>query len=85
MDLNTVDRKLSSGEYENVEDFIADVRLVFSNCYKFNGPEAMISMLCQNVESAFEKSLRQMPLSREVMYEKRNVGKRWRKLTVDNI
>lgn len=66
MDLNTVDRKLSSGEYENVEDFIADVRLVFSNCYKFNGPEAMISMLCQNVESAFEKSLRQMPLSREV-------------------
>lgn len=73
MDLNTVDRKLSSGEYENVEDFIADVRLVFSNCYKFNGPEAMISMLCQNVESAFEKSLRQMPLSREVRLDKRIV------------
>ncbi|KAI9313053.1 Bromodomain-containing protein [Dichotomocladium elegans] len=65
MDLNTVDRRLNNNEYENVEDFIADVRLVFSNCYKFNGPEAMISMLCQNVESAFEKSLRQMPLSRE--------------------
>ncbi|KAI9271578.1 Bromodomain-containing protein [Phascolomyces articulosus] len=65
MDLNTVDRKLTNGEYENVEDFISDVRLVFSNCYKFNGPEAMISMLCQNVESAFEKSLRQMPLSKE--------------------
>ncbi|KAI8149737.1 Bromodomain-containing protein [Fennellomyces sp. T-0311] len=65
MDLNTVDRKLTGGEYENVEDFVADVRLVFSNCYKFNGPEAMISMLCQNVESAFEKSLRQMPVSKE--------------------
>ncbi|KAI9496648.1 Bromodomain-containing protein [Zychaea mexicana] len=65
MDLNTVDRKLTGGDYENVEDFIADVRLVFSNCYKFNGPEAMISMLCQNVESAFEKSLRQMPISKE--------------------
>ena len=66
MDLNTVDRKLVNGEYDDVENFISDVRLVFSNCYKFNGPEAMISMLCQNVESAFEKSLRQMPLSKEV-------------------
>ncbi|KAI9013996.1 Bromodomain-containing protein [Phycomyces nitens] len=64
MDLNTVDRKLSNLEYTDVEDMIADIRLVFSNCYKFNGPEAMISMLCQNVESAFEKSLRQMPPSK---------------------
>ncbi|KAI8974697.1 Bromodomain-containing protein [Pilobolus umbonatus] len=64
MDLSTVDRKLNSGEYDTVEDFIADIRLVFNNCFKFNGPEAMISMLCQNVESAFEKSLRQMPPSK---------------------
>ncbi|GAA5810926.1 hypothetical protein MFLAVUS_004354 [Mucor flavus] len=64
MDLTTVDQKLNSGEYENVEEFINDIRLVFNNCYKFNGPEAMISMLCQNVESAFEKSLRQMPPSK---------------------
>ncbi|KAL9546571.1 hypothetical protein MBANPS3_006606 [Mucor bainieri] len=63
MDLTTVDKKLNSGEYDNVEDFISDIRLVFMNCYKFNGPEAMISMLCQNVETAFEKSLRQMPPS----------------------
>ncbi|KAI7890294.1 Bromodomain-containing protein [Mucor mucedo] len=64
MDLTTVDHKLNAGEYENVEEFINDIRLVFNNCFKFNGPEAMISMLCQNVESAFEKSLRQMPPSR---------------------
>ncbi|KAI8388339.1 Bromodomain-containing protein [Radiomyces spectabilis] len=65
MDLSTVDRKLNNYEYDKVEDFVADIRLVFSNCYKYNGPEAMISMLCQNVESAFEKSLRQMPPSKE--------------------
>ncbi|KAI7871314.1 Bromodomain-containing protein [Spinellus fusiger] len=63
MDLTTVDRTLAKCQYVQVEDLIADIRLVFSNCYKFNGPEAMISMLCQNVESAFEKSLRQMPPS----------------------
>ncbi|KAG1493889.1 hypothetical protein G6F46_001014 [Rhizopus delemar] len=61
MDLATVDKKLNSGQYDSVDQWIYDVRLVFNNCFKFNGPEAMVSMLCQNVESAFEKSLRQMP------------------------
>ncbi|KAI8877363.1 Bromodomain-containing protein [Backusella circina FSU 941] len=64
MDLSTVDRRLHANQYQKVEDFVEDIRLVFNNCFKFNGPEAMISMLCQNVESAFEKSLRQMPPSR---------------------
>ncbi|KAG1137208.1 hypothetical protein G6F37_010855 [Rhizopus arrhizus] len=64
MDLATVDKKLNSGQYSSVDQWICDVRLVFNNCFKFNGPEATISMLCQNVESAFEKSLRQMPPSK---------------------
>jgi bromodomain-containing factor 1 len=75
MDLTTVDRKLNTGEYDSVEEFINDIRLVFNNCYKYNGPEAMISMLCQNVESAFEKSLRQMPPSREVKKKKKKKKK----------
>lgn len=66
IDLTTIDKKLNNAAYDTVEEFISDIRLVFKNCYKFNGPEAMISMLCQNVESAFEKSLRQMPPSRGV-------------------
>jgi hypothetical protein len=66
IDLTTIDGKLQHGEYSDVDQFVADIRLLFNNCYKFNGPEAMVSMLCQNVESAFEKSLRQMPPSKEV-------------------
>ncbi|KAI9300002.1 Bromodomain-containing protein [Cunninghamella echinulata] len=66
MDLNTVDRKLNQLDYHTVDDFIMDVRLIFSNCYKYNGPEATVSLLCQNVESAFEKGLRQMPPSKEL-------------------
>ncbi|KAI8366349.1 Bromodomain-containing protein [Choanephora cucurbitarum] len=65
MHLLLVDKKLNNTEYANVEDFISDVRLIFNNCFKYNGPEAMISVLCQNVESAFEKSLRQMPPSQQ--------------------
>ncbi|KAF1800601.1 Bromodomain-containing protein [Mucor lusitanicus] len=63
MDLELVEKKLGGSEYTTVDDFISDVRLIFHNCFKYNGPEAMISVLCQNVESAFEKSLRQMPPS----------------------
>ncbi|KAI8991787.1 Bromodomain-containing protein [Mycotypha africana] len=63
MNLLKVDEKLNNMEYKTVDDFIADVRLIFSNCFKYNGPEATISVLCQNVESAFEKGLRQMPSS----------------------
>ncbi|CAO3686201.1 unnamed protein product [Rhizopus stolonifer] len=63
MDLLLVDKKLNQNQYAAVDEFVADVRLVFNNCFKYNGPEAMISVLCQNVESAFEKGLRQMPPS----------------------
>lgn len=62
MDLLLVDSKLNAFQYGTVEEFVSDVRLIFSNCFKYNGPEAMISVLCQNVESAFEKGLRQMPM-----------------------
>ncbi|KAI8641098.1 Bromodomain-containing protein [Parasitella parasitica] len=63
MDLQLVEKKLTGSEYATVDDFIAEVRLIFHNCFKYNGPEAMVSVLCQNVESAFEKGLRQMPPS----------------------
>jgi bromodomain-containing factor 1 len=77
MDLMMVDRKLNASEYTSVDEFVADVRLIFNNCFKYNGPEAMISVLCQNVESAFEKSLRQMPVSqsKEPFTQTNNVKK----------
>lgn len=31
--------KLESREYAGPEDFAADVRLMFTNCYKYNPPE----------------------------------------------
>ncbi|OBZ80635.1 SWR1 complex bromodomain subunit bdf1 [Choanephora cucurbitarum] len=74
MHLLLVDKKLNNTEYANVEDFISDVRLIFNNCFKYNGPEAMISVLCQNVESAFEKSLRQMPPSTPIISPKKELS-----------
>lgn len=39
MDLGTIKRKLDAEEgYRNLMDFAADVRLVFDNAVKYNGP-----------------------------------------------
>lgn len=38
MDLGKVSTMLSAGEFTNLKDFDKHVRLVFENCYSFNGP-----------------------------------------------
>ena len=38
MDLGTIEQKLDKSGYSSVEDFIRDVRLVWSNALKYNPP-----------------------------------------------
>ncbi|KND92678.1 Bromodomain-containing factor 1 [Tolypocladium ophioglossoides CBS 100239] len=38
MDFGRVQRMLASGEISSLKDFDKTVRLIFDNCYKFNGP-----------------------------------------------
>jgi len=57
MDFSTIERKLNlsnpakpdpnpkNPRYQTADQFIADVRLVFTNCVKFNGPEHEISQM----------------------------------------
>lgn len=40
MDLSTVKKKLLCNLYNNVNDFIADMDLIFFNCRTFNGVES---------------------------------------------
>ncbi|KAL8825621.1 MAG: hypothetical protein Q9191_004300 [Dirinaria sp. TL-2023a] len=54
MDLGTVDSKLKQGEYENLKEFEADVRLVFSNCYKFNPPNNLVHQAGKEIERVFD-------------------------------
>ena len=37
MDLGTIRKKVTHNSYANVEEFIADMRLIWENCYKYNG------------------------------------------------
>lgn len=45
MDLGTVKRKLSCGAYTSRQAFVADVHLVFNNCFTFNSPGTILSRL----------------------------------------
>ncbi|VDO10681.1 unnamed protein product [Rodentolepis nana] len=55
MDLSTVRSKLENGEYATKDDFAADIRLMFDNCYRYNGAENEIGAMGKALESVFEE------------------------------
>ena len=72
MDFKTIEEKLANSiprkdvpkpdepRYLSVDQFITDVRLVFSNCVKFNGSDHMISMMGMRSEELFNKSIKNL-------------------------
>ncbi|TEB39309.1 Bromodomain-containing protein [Coprinellus micaceus] len=75
MDFSTIERKLNSSNpakpdpnpqnprYSNVDEFVTDVRLIFTNCLTFNGPDHLIVQMGKRVEEVFDKQMRSMPPS----------------------
>ncbi len=54
MDLSTVKKKLDAHAYETPEEFEADIRLIFKNCYLYNGAESDVSRLGKELEAVFD-------------------------------
>ncbi|TFY72637.1 hypothetical protein EVG20_g379 [Dentipellis fragilis] len=73
MDFSTIERKLASSNpakpdpdpnnprYHSADEFVADIRLIFSNCVTFNGPEHFVTQQGKRVEAVFDKQIKQMP------------------------
>jgi len=40
MDLGTIKYKLNMVKYKSAEDFLADLKLIFANCYTYNNETA---------------------------------------------
>jgi len=59
MDLSTVQKKLGEGQYENVKEFEADMRLMFSNCYRFNPETDKVHTLGKEYEAVLDEILAQ--------------------------
>nr|GMC67189.1 transcription factor GTE8-like [Ipomoea batatas] len=54
MDLGTIKKKLSSGQYSSPLDFLADVRLTFSNAMTYNPPGNDVHFMADTMNKFFE-------------------------------
>ncbi|XP_061888172.1 bromodomain-containing protein 2-like isoform X2 [Entelurus aequoreus] len=61
MDLSTVKTKMERGEYHDVQRFAADVRLIFSNCYKYNHPDHGVVAQAKKLQGLFERLFAKVP------------------------
>lgn len=57
MDLRTVREKLENGEHENAKEFEADVKLIFHNCNKYNGPDHPIRATAKELDTIFDREM----------------------------
>ncbi|XP_036413426.1 bromodomain-containing protein 3-like isoform X2 [Colossoma macropomum] len=61
MDLSTIKVKLDSCQYPNAQAFAADIRLMFSNCYKYNPPDHDVVGMARKLQEVFEMRFAKMP------------------------
>ncbi|KAL6884761.1 sporulation transcription factor [Trichoderma evansii] len=61
MDLGKVSRMVNAGEIANAKEFDKTIRLVFTNCYQFNGPPEQgnpVSMVAKQLEDLYNQQLK---------------------------
>nr|XP_019959063.1 PREDICTED: bromodomain-containing protein 3-like [Paralichthys olivaceus] len=54
-------KKLNRGEYQDAQEFAADVRLIFSNCYKYNPPDHEVVIGARKLQGVFETRFAAVP------------------------
>jgi len=61
MDLTTVENKLKEQQYTTGDEFYNDVKLIFKNCYRYNGIDSPVALLAKSLEKVFEKKWLEKP------------------------
>ncbi|OWA53737.1 putative Bromodomain-containing protein 4 [Hypsibius exemplaris] len=61
MDLATIKTNLEQRQYMNVYEFAADVRLMFTNCYRYNSPDHSVIAMAKKLQQVFEIRFAKMP------------------------
>ncbi|XP_061682195.1 bromodomain testis-specific protein isoform X2 [Syngnathoides biaculeatus] len=61
MDLSTIKKKMEQREYKAAREFAADVRLMFSNCYKYNAPAHEVVYMGRKLQEVFEARYAKVP------------------------
>lgn len=61
MDLSTIKRKMDNRDYKNPDQFAADVRLMFSNSYKYNPVDHEVNKCGRKLQDVFELKFARLP------------------------
>ncbi|KAK6313920.1 hypothetical protein J4Q44_G00153790 [Coregonus suidteri] len=61
MDLGTIRKKMDGREYMDAQEFAADFRLMFSNCYKYNPPTHEVVIMARKLQDVFEARWLKLP------------------------
>ncbi|EME49477.1 hypothetical protein DOTSEDRAFT_68295 [Dothistroma septosporum NZE10] len=75
MDLNTMESKLKSNQYNNVQQFADDFDLIISNTRKFNGDTHLITQAGFSMEAYFRKMMETVPSATQASLPKPQVKK----------
>ncbi|XP_015817816.3 bromodomain testis-specific protein isoform X1 [Nothobranchius furzeri] len=61
MDLSTIRIKMDQRVYANAKEFASDIRLMFSNCYKYNPPSHEVVYMAIQLQDVFETLYKKIP------------------------
>merc|ERR1719282_1529887 len=61
MDLGTVRTKMEGREHRVPTEFATDMRLIFTNCYKYNPPEHDVVAMARKLQDVFEMRYARIP------------------------
>ncbi|XP_056315780.1 bromodomain testis-specific protein isoform X1 [Danio aesculapii] len=61
MDMSTIKKKMEAREYMDALQFAADMRLMFSNCYKYNPPGHEVVSMARKLQDVFEFRFSKIP------------------------
>ncbi|RXN14021.1 bromodomain testis-specific -like isoform X2 [Labeo rohita] len=61
MDMGTIKKKMEAREYTDALQFAADMRLMFSNCYKYNPPGHEVVNMARKLQDVFEFRFSKIP------------------------
>nr|CAH7722675.1 unnamed protein product [Callosobruchus chinensis] len=61
MDFGTVKQKMDNREYRTPQEFASDVRLIFTNCYKYNPSDHDVVAMARKLQDVFEVKFAKIP------------------------
>ena len=61
MDLGTIKTKMENRQYNNSLEFANDMRLICTNCYKYNPPDHDVVAMARKLQDVFEMRFAKIP------------------------